>query len=396
LNRTHKIALDPTACQEAYFRRCCGVSRFTYNWALAEWKKQYAAGSKPSGSALKKQFNALRHVDFPWTGEVLRDATAQPFVNVQRAYQNFFDKRGKYPKFKKKGLHDSFYIANDQFGVDGQRVRIPHVGWVRMHEALRFEGKILSAVVSRTAHKWFVAIAVDVPRILTTSENQAVVGVDLGIKALATLSTGEKFAAPKPLKKSLQKLQRLSRQLSRKQKGSHRRWKAKQKLARLHYRVACVRNDALHKLTTGLVERFGTIVIEDLNVRGMVQNRHLSRAIADVGFGEFRRQIEYKMAVRGGRLVVADRWYPSSKTCSDCGFVLDILSLGTREWDCPACGVSHDRDINAAVNLEKLGRATSEVTLVEKQALARRLRRVKPASVKRELIPLENGSFSKN
>jgi putative transposase len=396
LNRTHKIALDPTIRQEAYFRRCCGVARFTFNWALSEWKKQYAAGGKPSGSSLKKQFNALRHIDFPWTGEVLRDATAQPFVNVQRAYQNFFEKRGKYPKFKKKGIHDSFYVANDKFNIDGNSIQIPRIGWVKMHESLRFEGKILSAVVSRTAHRWFVAIAVDVPKILTTSENQAVVGVDLGIKSLATLSTGEKFEAPRPLKKSLQKLQRLSRQLSRKQRGSNRRWKAKQKVARLHYRLACVRNDALHKLTTGLVARFGVVVIEDLNVRGMVQNRHLSRAIADVGFGEFRRQLEYKMAASGGRLVVADRWYPSSKTCSNCGFKLDILSLGTREWACPACGISHDRDINAAINLEKLGAASSEVTPVEKKALARRPMRAKPASVKRELTILENGSFSRD
>jgi putative transposase len=396
LNRTHKIALDPTVCQEAYFRRCCGVSRFTYNWALAEWKKQYAAGEKPSGTALKKQFNALRHVDFPWTGEVLRDATAQPFVNVQRSFQNFFENRSKYPRFKKKGIHDSFYCANDKFNIDGNRIQIPRIGWVKMHETLRFEGKILSAVVSRTAHKWFVSIAVDVPRTLTTSENQAVVGVDLGIKSLATLSTGEKFEAPKPLKRSLVRLQRLSRQLSRKPKGSNRRWKAKQKLARLHYRVACVRNDALHKLTTELVARFGTVVIEDLNVRGMLHNRHLSRAISDVGFWEFRRQLEYKMAARGGRLVVADRWYPSSKTCSNCWFKLDILSLGIREWACPVCGVSHDRDINAAINLEKLGAASPEVTPVEKQALARRSMRVKPASVKRELTLLENGSFSKN
>jgi putative transposase len=372
------------------------VARFTFNWALAEWKKQYVAGKKPSGSALKKQFNAIRHVDFPWTGEVLRDATAQPFVNVQRAYQNFFEKRGKYPKFKKKGRHDSFYVANDKFNIDGNSIQIPRIGWVKMHEALRFEGKILSAVVSRTAHLWFVAIAVDIPNALTTSENQAVVGVDLGIKSLATLSTGEKFEAPKPLKKSLARLQRLSRQLSRKQKGSNRRWKARQKVARLHYRVACVRNDALHKLTTGFVERFGVVVIEDLNVRGMVQNRHLSRAIADVGFGEFRRQLEYKMAASGGRLVVADRWYPSSKTCSGCGFKLDILSLGTREWACPACGVSHDRDINAAINLKNLGAASSEVTPVEKQALARRSMRVKPTSMKRELTTLEDGSFSKN
>ncbi len=361
------------------------MSRFTYNWALAEWKRQYDLGGDPSGFALRKQFNAIRHVDFSWTGEVLRDATARPFMNVEKAYQSFFKKRGKYPRFKKKGVRDSFYVSSDRLAVDGQRIRIPRIGWIRMREELRFTGKITSAVVSRTAHKWFVSIAVDIPKTLTTSENQAVVGVDLGIKSLATLSTGEKFEAPKPLKKSLAKLQRLSRQLSRKQKGSNRRWKAKQKLARFHYRVSCVRNDALHKLTTGLVQRFGTVVIEDLNLKGMVRNRYLSRAISDVGFGEFRRQIEYKVADHGGRLVVADRWYPSSKTCSDCGFKLDILSLGTRKWDCPECGSSHDRDINAAVNLKKLGQALPEVTPVEKKALASSDLFVKPASVNREL-----------
>jgi putative transposase len=346
--------------------------------------------------ALKKQFNAIRHEDFPWTGEVLRDATAQPFINAQRAYNNFFEKRGKYPRFKKKGIHDSFYCANDKFNINGKSIQIPRIGWVRMREELRFEGKILSAVVSRTAHRWFVSIAVDIPRTLTTSENQAVVGVDLGIKTLATLSTGEKFEAPKPLKKSLVRLQRLSRQLSRKQKGSNRRWKARQQVARLHYRVSCVRNDVLHKLTTELAQRFGTVSIEDLNVRGMMRNKHLAQSIFDAGFGEFRRQLEYKVSNRGGRVIVADRWYPSSKTCSDCGFKLDILPLGTREWDCPACGISHDRDINAAINLEKLGRATPEVTLVEKKALARRSMRVKPASMKRELDTLENLSFPKN
>ena len=385
MNRSHKIALDPTDAQRAYFRRACGVARFTFNWALAEWKKQHAAGAKPSGPALKKQFNAIRHVDFTWSGEVLRDATAQPFANLQRAYQNFFAKRGKHPTFKKKGCHDSFYIANDKFSVEGEKIRIPHIGWVRMCEALRFEGRIQSAVVSRTAHRWFVAIAVEVPDQLITRENQAVVGVDLGIKALATLSTGESILAPKPLKTSLGKLRQLSRRVARKQKGSANRAKAIRRLSRLHYRIACVRNDALHKLTTGLVSRFGTVVIEDLNVKGMVKNRCLARAISDLGFGEFRRQIEYKAASNGVKIVVADRWFPSSKTCADCGFVVDILPLSVREWVCHICGVVHDRDVNAAINLEKLGRATPEETPVEKKALARVSARVKPASRKQEL-----------
>jgi putative transposase len=384
MNRTHKIALDPLLEQEIYFRRACGVSRFTYNWGLAEWQRQFSEGKKPNGSALKKQFNAIRHVDFPWSGDVLRDATAQPFVNLQRAFQNFFAKRGKYPTFKKKGRHDSFYIANDKFSVDGTRIRIPHIGWVRMRESLRFEGRIKSAVVSRTAHRWFVSIAVEIPDQLITRENQAVVGIDLGIKSLVTLSTGEQVLAPKPLKQDLKKLRRLNRRVARMQKGSMNRQKVVRRLARLHYRIACVRNDALHKLTTGLVQRFGTVVIEDLNVRGMVRNRRLSRAISDVGFGEFRRQIEYKAAANGVRIVVADRWYPSSKTCADCGFVVDILPLSVREWACPECGVVHDRDVNAAINLEKLGRATPEVTPVEKKALTRVSTRVKSASKNQE------------
>jgi putative transposase len=384
-NRAHKIALDPTVKQAQYFARACGTARFTWNWGLAEWKRQYEAGEKPSGAALKKQFNAVRHIDFPWSAEVLRDATAQPFANLQAAFTKFFKKQTRFPQFKKKGVHDSFYVANDKFAAVGLRVRIPKLGWVRAREALRFDGKILSAVVSRTAGRWFVSINVDVPEVLSVRENQATVGVDLGIKALATLSTGERFEAPKPLARNLDKLRRLSRQLARKQKGSRNRVKAAGLLARLHYRIACVRADALHKLTTELVRRFGTIVIEDLNVAGMVKNRHLSRAISDLGFGEFERQLAYKAPAAGSSVLKAVRWYPSSKLCSDCGFKVDILPLSIREWTCPECGSVHDRDENAAKNLEQLLAASQEGTPVEMEALARSSGRVKPPSMKQEL-----------
>lgn len=383
--RAHKITLDPTEEQVAYFRQACGVSRFTYNWALDAWKKEYEAGEKPSGRSLKKKFNAIRHTDFPWTGEVLRDATSQPFANLQTAFKGFFRKTSKFPRFKKKGIHDSFYIANDKFETVGLNIRIPKLGWVRMRESLRFEGRILSAVVSRTANKWFVSIAVEIPDSLTVCENQETVGVDLGIKTLVTLSTGEKFEAPKPLTRNMDRLQRLSRQLSRKQKGSQNRKKAQMNLARLYYRVSCVRQDALHKLTTELVKRFGTIVIEDLNVSGMVKNKHLSRVISDLGFGEFRRQLAYKSVLNNVQLFIADRWFPSSKTCSDCGFKLDILSLSVREWVCPGCGVVHDRDTNAATNLKKLGQALPEVTPADKKALTSSSKLVKPSWAKQEL-----------
>lgn len=379
--RAHKIQLDPTVKQVRYFTRACGVARFSWNWALAEWKRQYESGEKPSGMTLKKQFNAIRHTEFPWSGEVLRDATARPFANLDKAFNNFFRKKSRFPRFKKKGIRDSFYMANDKFKTLELSIRIPKLGWVRMREVLRFEGKILSAVVSRTADRWFVSINVEVPDAPTICENQEVVGVDLGIKTLATLSNGEKFEAPKPLAKQMEKLQKLGRQLARKKKGSRNREKAKAKLARLYYRIACVRSDALHKLTTYLTQRFGTIVIEDLNIRGMMANRHLSRALSDLGLFEFRRQVGYK----GARIVVAGRWYPSSKLCSDCGFKLDALPLSIREWTCPQCGIVHDRDKNAAQNLKQLGAASSEVTPVDLEALASGCNEAKLPRAKQEL-----------
>jgi putative transposase len=385
VHRAHKIALDPTVRQAQYFVRACGVSRFAWNWGLTTWDKLYRAGEKPSGLGLKKAFNAIRHVDFPWTGEVLRDATARPFANLQTAFTNFFKKSARHPRFKRKGVHESFYIANDKFRVEGKKILIPKLGWVRMQEPLRFQGKILSAVVSKTAGQWFCSISVDVEITPTVSESQAVVGVDLGVKDLAVLSTGEKIPGPKTLRRYQNKLVRLQRQLARKQKGSANRYKAKQRLAKLHYRISCIRQDANHKLTTRLVREFGVIVIEDLAVSNMVRNHHLARSIQDQGFGEIRRQLEYKVEPVGGRVVVANRWFPSSKACSNCKYQLDQLDLGTRTWVCPGCGVQHDRDVNAAQNLKQLGEAIPEVKPVERKALVRTSARTKLASKKQEL-----------
>ena len=256
-----------------------------------------------------------------------------------------------------------------------------------MRESLRFNGKIISATISRVADRWFVSITVDTPDSphLPKAENQGTVGVDLGVSALATLSTGEKIAGPKPHKALLDRLRRLSRSLSRKQKGSANREKARQKLAKLHARIAAIRQDALHKLTTDLTRRFHTIVIEDLNVRGMVKNRHLARSIADMGFYEFRRQLEYKAAMRGGQVVVADRFYASSKICSACGHKVEALPLSVREWTCPACGVIHDRDVNAAKNLECTASSAGSNACGEEGSGLRRKTKVKPASVKQEV-----------
>jgi len=367
----HRIRLVPTADQESHFARACGVARFAYNWALAEWRRQYAAGEKPSEAALRKQLNALKHEQFPWMREVTKNAPQQGIKNLGRAYANFFEdlkkyrreelpwKRVRVPTFKTKGRHDGFRADNgpdthhpDAVRTNGKRVNLPIIGWVAMREEVRFAGRILSATISREADAWYASFAIEVEHEPDVRIDDTVVGVDLGITALATLSEGSKVAAPKPLRKYLQKLKRLSRSLSRKQRGSRNRAKAKTKLARLHRRVADIRTDALHRLTTSLT-RYRTMVIEDLNVAGMLANRNLSRAIADVGFFEFRRQLQYKAAMAGSTIVVADRWFPSSKLCSTCCAKNEFLTLTERTWTCVSCDTSHDRDVNAARNLAR-------------------------------------------
>lgn len=322
--------------------------------------------------------------------EVTKNAPQMAIIQLGDAFKNFFAGRGKYPQFKKKGKsRDSFTVTNDQFSIDGSRIRIPSLGWVRMRESLRFSGKILSATISRTANRWFVSISVDTEdrTHLPKAENQGAVGVDLGVKALATLSTGETITGPKPLKTLMNRLQRLSRSLSRKVKGSNNRNKAKEALSRLHARIANIRSNTLHQLTTSLTRRFHTIGIEDLNVKGMVKNRKLSRAINDMGFFEFRRQLEYKSEIRGGLVVVADRFYPSSKTCSACGEVLDKLPLSVRAWECPSCHTHHDRDLNAAINLANYA-VSSTVSACGGEgsgSATRKRSRTKPAPVKQEI-----------
>ena len=336
----HQIALDLNNVRATYMARATGTARFAYNWALAEWQRQYEAHRadeslpKPGQLALRRQLNAIKREQFPGLLEVTKNAPQMAIIQLGQAFANFLAGRARYPKFRKRGVHDRFTLTNDQIHSDDRRICIPKLGWVRMREPLRFVGYSQSATVSRVADRWFVSLTVDTPAVshLPPAENQGGVGVDLGVSACAALSTGEVKVGPKPHKALLKRLRRLSRSLSR-QKGSANRRKAKAKLARLPARSGNIRNDAQHKLTTDLTRRFHTIGIEDLNVRGMMANRHLARSIADMGFHECRRQLEYKAALRGGVVIVADRWFASSKTCS-------------------GCGMAHDRDVNAAINLK--------------------------------------------
>jgi putative transposase len=348
---THKIRLNPTCRQENYFRQGCGIARFTWNWALAEWKKQYESGKRPNALDLKKQFNAVKPLEFPWTYNVTKYASQQPFIFLQSAFKRFFSKQANYPQFKKKGVHDSFYIGNDHIKVEGKRIHIPKLGWVKMREALRFSGKVLSATISRIADKWFVSLNVELDQFPESCESQAGIGVDLGVKRLATLSNGEIFVGSKPLSKLQLKLKCMQRRLSCKQQGSNNRSKARIRLSRLHYRITCIRQDTLHKLTSYLTNSFMSIGIEDLNVKGMMGNHRLARKISDMGFHEFRRQLQYKAQIYGNHIEIADRWFPSSKLCSECRTVKDDLTLDKRIFKCNHCGLEIDRDLNAAINI---------------------------------------------
>lgn len=362
--RVHKIRLSPNVAQATYFAKACGVARFAYNWALAEWQRQYAACQldptlpKPTEGALRRQLNAVKREQFPWMMEVTKCAPQEAIRALGRAYSNWFaslagKRRGpkmSAPRFKKKFRHDSFKF-DEKFAVENTRIRIPNLGWVRMREPLRFKGVLKGATVSRTAHAWFVAILVETDEAPCRTESQRAVGVDVGLKTLAVFSDGQSVEGPKALAGLLTRLKRLSRAHSRKVKGSANRRKSAQRLARLHWRIACVRSDALHKLSHQLTRHYAWVAIEDLNVKGMMANQRLARHLADASFGELRRLLTYKAAQRGVKLAVIDRWYPSSKTCSHCGQVNEALTLSDRHWVCTACGTTHDRDRNAAQNI---------------------------------------------
>jgi len=354
----HKIQLNPNNKQATYFARACGVSRFAYNWALNEWSQQYEAGRKPNEIELRKQLNHIKAEQFPWMLEVTKVAPQQAIKNLGQAFNRFFKKQGNYPRFKKRGIHDSFRADNgppkkgeNAVVITGKKVKLPRIGWVRMREELRFSGQIMSVTISRRAMRWYAAISVDCDQLPHERKNHGKVGVDLGITVLATLSNGQKYVGPKAHQVLLKQLRRSSRKLSRREKGSQNYKKAVNELSKRHARVADIRGDAMHKLTTALTLNYSQIGIEDLNVRGMAANRKWSRHIMDQSFYEFRRQLSYKAKWYGGELIVVDRFFASSKLCSSCGARKSDLTLKDREWTCP-CGMLHDRDVNAAINIE--------------------------------------------
>lgn len=357
MNISHKIALDPTCKQEKYFLRACGTARFVWNWALAEWNRQYKDGRSPSAFSLRRQFNAVKYAQYPWLKDVHRDAHSQPFMNLGTAFSKFFNGLCSYPKFKKRGVdRDSFYVANEVFRVAGNMIRLPRIGWVRMRESLRLSGKIMSATVSRIGDRWYVSIAVE-GDFRSHRSSDGIVGVDFGLKTTIVTSDGSRLDGPKSLAKNLKKLRRMSRQHSRKKKGSRNRRKCAVKLSRLHARITSVRRDWQHKTTTKLCRENQAVFVESLSVKNMLRNMKLSRAISDAGWNEIVRQLTYKSNLFGVLIGYVDRWFPSSKTCSRCGNVKSELKLSERTYCCESCGFTADRDLNAAINIRTAGLA---------------------------------------
>lgn len=413
MNIAHKVQLLPNNKQKTYFRKAIGCSRLAYNWGLKEWERRYKEGERNlSGYKLLNSFNAIRKEQFPFTYEVTKYATSHAFNDLQVAFNNFFAHRANYPKLhKKKDEYGSFYIGADKarlldyhkglkflknipHNTNGiyQYVNISNLGYVKMAERLRFNGKIKGVKISQEGDKFYASFFMEITEeeYLRThpkanTEKQGAVGIDFGLKEVMTLSDGIVIHNPRILSKHQKKIIRLSRQLSKRQhaktkqerlqgvKKSNNYKKLSKRLAKEQKHVANIRRDFQQKLTTILTTTYKSIAIEDLNVKGMEKNHKLAKSVNDIAFGELHRQIEYKAALNGVKVVIADRFYPSSKTCSHCGVKKSDLTLKDRVFVCPQCGYIIDRDLNAALNLRSLikqvGVDCSELTLADLTAL---------------------------
>jgi putative transposase len=384
--RAYRFALDPSPAQQRALVSHAGAARFGWNWGLARCKERYAANGKwYSAAELHKLWNQAKKADpaLAWWPENSKCVYQEAFRDLDRALRDFVTSRNGqrkgrrlgFPRFKKRGkCKDSFRFSTGVMRCAGTTVTLPRLGTIGTHESTRKltrsldngTARILSATVSRTAQRWYVSFTCEVYQIIPAGHPRpgSAVGVDLGVTTLLTgvddAGNVVSIPGPKPLRASLRRLQRASRAHSYKQPGSANRRKSAARLARLHARVANVRADALHKATTSLARQYETVVIEDLHVAGMIGNRKLARAISDQGFGTARQMLAYKTAWTGGLLVVADRWFPSSKTCSACGRRKPSLTLADRMFSCDHCGHVQDRDVNAACNLLALAASGAE------------------------------------
>lgn len=384
--QAYRFALEPTRAQERALCSHAGASRFAWNWGLTKCKERYEAERKwYTAFDLGKLWRAETKInpELSWCSENSSTVYQWAFLDLGRALGDFVkskngQRKGKrlgFPKFKKRGKSkDSFRVAGRNIGCAGKAVTLPRLGTIKTHESTRKlarrladgSARILSANVTRAAQRWFVSFTVEVERNVPEhgARPGSAAGIDLGVKTLLTGidDQGQLLTVdgPKPLRAALRKLRKMCRAHSRKRHGSANRRKSTSRLARVHARVANVRADALHKATTAIARDYETVIVENLNVEGLLKNRSIARAVSDQGFGNARRMLGYKTTWNGGTLILADRFYPSSKLCSSCGWRKPSLTLKERVFACEACGHTEDRDVNAARNLLHLAASGAE------------------------------------
>jgi putative transposase len=363
--RGYKTELDLNNEQRTACTRHAGCARFAYNWGLARSQEVYrTTGKRPTAIDLHRELNKLKHTDFSWMYEVSKCAPQEALRDLDTAYKHFFrrvelKKQGKwkgklgFPAFKKKSKGIGSFRLTGAIHVFPDAIQLPRLGRLRLKEKhyLPVDAKVLSATVSEEAGRWFVSVRVEEEQEPSPPTATTTIGVDPGIKQLATLSDGTIFSNPLALRHAQKRLRRLERQKSRRKLGGKNRKKTVRKLAKQHARIAHIRRDVAHKLTNYLCKNHALIAIEDLHVAGMLKNHWLAQAVADGNFGEIRRQIEYKAKVYGCKVVMIDRWYPSSQTCSACGWRNGEQTLADRIFVCEQCGIALDRDENAARNI---------------------------------------------
>ena len=348
--RSHKIALETTGDQCSWFSQQCGYSRFAFNHALSDFKDQSRHWKE-----LNKRFNIAKRA-IEWTRDMDQRAALFGIKNLGDALSRWRSGQNRFPKRKKRRGRQSYSTDPGSVVVKGKRIRLPKVGWVRMFQKLRFKGEIVKVTLSRTAHRWFVSIMVDTgkPNAPRDTRGLPVIGIDVGINSLATLDTGKQYPNPRPLKRYEKKLKREQRKLSKKEFLSNNWFKQKRKVERIHYRIACIRNDAHHKATTEIVKGASAIGIETLKITNMLKNKNLAKALSDSALGGFLTKLKSKAEVFGIPVIQAPQFFASSKTCSNCGHKKDELSLSERQYHCNVCSHSIDRDVNAAINLKNL------------------------------------------
>ena len=359
--KSYKVKLDPTNVQITNMKKNIGAARFAYNWGLKKKQEAYEQKTKtPSAIDLHRELNVLKKTDITWAYECSKCSFQEALRDLDSAFNRFFSNckkgiKGKkgFPKFKSKKNDKQSFRLTGSISVNEGRIGLPRIGKVKLKETdyITKDCKITQATVSKKADKWFVSILTEVEH-KQLPLNTKVVGVDLGIKTLATCSDGATFENPKALKKNLDKLKFQQRKLSNKIKDSKNYEKQKLKVQKIHYRISNIRNDSLHKATSKIISDNQVIVLEDLKVSNMMKNHKLAQALSDVSFYEFRRQLEYKAKWNNRQVIFVDKFFPSSKLCSICGNKKEDLKLTDRTYKCD-CDLIMDRDLNAAKNLEQ-------------------------------------------